>query len=107
MSTFFINKAKLSLIGPTITANVTIPRIYVEGFYNISGILGSTVVLNGDGRLKANVYDFQLYVNTVLGYSRGMYLKTFDLDFSLKSVDTKLDNFMDDDELSDVVSKVG
>ncbi|OAD54242.1 hypothetical protein WN48_08164, partial [Eufriesea mexicana] len=106
LSTFFINKAKLSLIGPTITANISVPRIYAEAFYNISGLLGSTLLLDGAGPLKANIYDFQLYVNTILGYSRGVYLRTFDLDFSLKSIDIKLDNFMDDDELNDVMNKV-
>ncbi|KOC64450.1 hypothetical protein WH47_01618 [Habropoda laboriosa] len=106
LSTFVINKAKLSLIGPTITANVTIPRIHVEGFYNISGMLGKMVALNGSGPFQANVYDFQLYVNTMLGFSRGVYLKTFDIDFSLKSMDVALENFMNDEELSSVMSKV-
>lgn len=106
LSTFVINKAKLSLIGPTITANVTIPHILAEGHYNISGILGDMVHLHGNGLFKANLYDFQLYVSTVLGFSRGVYLKTFDLDFSLRAADMWLENFMGDEELSRVMSKV-
>lgn len=106
LSTFVVNKAKLSLIGPTIAANVSIPRIYMEGFYNVSGILGFMVPLHGGGPFKANINDFQLYVNTVLGYSRGVYLRTFDLDFSLKSIDANLENLMQDQELNRVMSKV-
>ena len=55
---------------------------------------------------EANVYDFQLYVNSLLGFHKGVYLKTFDMDFSLRSIDINLGNFMDDDELSDVMNKV-
>lgn len=106
LSTFVINKAKLSLLGPTITANVTIPHVFVEGLYNISGIVGNMLNLFGDGPFKADVYDFQIYVNTVLGYNRGMYLKTFDLDFNLNSLDVRLENFMGDEELSRIMSKV-
>lgn len=106
LSTFVINKAKLSLIGPTITADITIPRVYAEGIYNISGKIGNMLDLNGSGPFKADVYDFNLYVNSVLGYSRGMYLKTFYLDFSLSSIDMELGNFMEDEELSRIMSKV-
>ncbi|XP_031829939.1 uncharacterized protein LOC116425853 isoform X2 [Nomia melanderi] len=106
LSTFVINKAKLSLVGPTITANVSVPHVYIEGIYNISGILGDMVKLHGDGPFRADIYDFQLYVNTVLGYYRGMYLKTFDLDFDLKSMEVRLENFMGDEELSRIMSKV-
>ncbi|CAL7942133.1 unnamed protein product [Xylocopa violacea] len=106
LSTFVVNKAKLSLIGPTIAANVTIPQIQTEGFYNISGILGHSIPLHGTGPFKANINDFQLYVNTMLGFYRGVYLKTFDLDFSLKSINVKLDNFMEDDDLGRVMNKV-
>lgn len=107
LSTFVINKAKLSLIGPTFAANISIPEIYAEGLYNISGVLGNTVDLKGAGSFKANIYDFQLYVNSLLGFHKGVYLKTFDMDFSLRSIDINLGNFMDDDELSDVMNKVG
>ncbi|XP_076300502.1 uncharacterized protein LOC143218860 isoform X1 [Lasioglossum baleicum] len=106
LSTFVTNKAKLSLIGPTITANVTVPHLYAEGLYNISGVLGNMVKLFGDGPFKADIYDFQIYVNTVLGYSRGVYLKTFDLDFNLRSLDVRLENFMGDEDLSRIMSKV-
>ncbi|XP_068985437.1 uncharacterized protein [Bombus flavifrons] len=106
LSTFVVNKAKLSLIGPTFAANISIPEIYAEGLYNISGVLGNTVDLKGAGSFKANIYDFQLYVNSLLGFHKGVYLKTFDMDFSLRSIDINLGNFMDDDELSDVMNKV-
>ncbi|XP_017885093.2 uncharacterized protein LOC108627975, partial [Ceratina calcarata] len=106
LSTFVVNNAKLSLIGPTITANVTIPRIHADGLYNISGILGFSIPLMGAGPFRADIYDFQLYVNTMLGYYRGVYLKTFDLDFSLKTMDVNLENFMNDEEVGRVMSKV-
>ncbi|XP_016769295.1 uncharacterized protein LOC551572 isoform X3 [Apis mellifera] len=106
LSTFIINKAKLSLIGPTIAANITVPRIYVEGFYNISGDLSQKFQLHGYGPFKGNIHDFQLYINTILGYSRGVYLKTFDLDFTLKFIDINLKNLMDDQELNDIMNKV-
>ncbi|XP_015430510.1 PREDICTED: uncharacterized protein LOC107187027 isoform X2 [Dufourea novaeangliae] len=106
LSTFVINKAKLSLIGPTITANVSVPHVFIEGVYNISGILGNMVHLHGAGPFQADIYDFQLYVNTILGYYRGVYLKTFDLDFNLSSMDVRLENFMGDEEISRIMSKV-
>ncbi|XP_076683719.1 uncharacterized protein LOC143376855 isoform X2 [Andrena cerasifolii] len=106
LSTFVINKAKLSLVGPTITANITIPHVHARGYYNISGMVGDMLDLHGDGPFKADIYDFELYVHTVLGFSRGVYLKTFDLDFSLRTIDLGLENFMGDDELSRIMSKV-
>lgn len=106
LSTFIINKAKLSLIGPTIAANITVPRIYVEGFYNISGDLSEKFQLHGYGPFKGNIHDFQLFINTILGYSRGVYLKTFDLDFTLRFIDINLKNLMDDQELNDIMNKV-
>ncbi|KAK9297596.1 hypothetical protein QLX08_008745 [Tetragonisca angustula] len=106
LSTFVVNKAKLSLIGPIFAANISVPEIHIEGFYNITGDIGNTVDLQSAGPFKANVYDFQLYVSSLLGYRKGVYLKTFYMDFSLRSIDINLENFMDDDELTDVMNKV-
>ncbi|XP_076756364.1 uncharacterized protein LOC143426657 isoform X2 [Xylocopa sonorina] len=106
LSTFVVNTAKLSLVGPTIAVNATIPQIQADGLYNISGMLGRSIPLHGSGPFKANINEFQLYVNTMLGFSRGVYLKTFDLDFSLKSVNIKLNNFMGDDDVGRVINKV-
>lgn len=106
LSTFVVNKAKLSLIGPIFAANISVPKIHIEGFYNISGDIGNTVDLQGSGPFKADVYDFQLYVSSLLGFRKGVYLKTFYLDFSLRSIDINLENFTDDDELTDVMNKV-
>ncbi|XP_053979986.1 uncharacterized protein LOC128877054 isoform X1 [Hylaeus volcanicus] len=106
LSTFVINKAKLSLIGPTIIANISIPHIYAEGMYNVSGNIGDMLQLNGTGPFQTDIYDFQIYVNTVLGYSRGMYLKSFYLDFTLRSIEMRLEDFMEDEELSRIMSKV-
>ncbi|KAK1123546.1 hypothetical protein K0M31_008251 [Melipona bicolor] len=106
LSTFVVNKAKLSLIGPIFAANISVPKIHIEGFYNISGDIGNTVDLQGSGPFKADVYDFQLYVSSLLGFRKGVYLKTFYMDFSLRSIDINLENFTDDDELTDVINKV-
>lgn len=106
LSTFVINKAKLSLIGPTITANISVPQIHVEGLYNVSGELGFLIPLDDAGPFKANITDIQVYVHAMLGYSRGLYLKIFDIDFSLKSIDLDLENFRHDKEISSVISKV-
>ncbi|XP_029050835.1 uncharacterized protein LOC114879758 isoform X1 [Osmia bicornis bicornis] len=106
LSTFVTNEAKLSLLGPTIDLNLTVPKIYAEGYYNISGLLGGMVHLHGAGSFQANIYNFMLYVHTVLGYSRGVYLKTFDVDFWLTSMHVNLENFMGDKELANLMSKV-
>ncbi|KYM81367.1 hypothetical protein ALC53_08135 [Atta colombica] len=106
LSTFLIDRAKLSLIGPTITINISIPEIYASGRYNISGILGDTYPLRGAGFFQTIVRDFRVYVNTVLGYARGMYLKKFDLDFSLRAIKMHLENFMGGEEIGQIMSKV-
>lgn len=106
LSTFVVNRAKLSLIGPTIVANVTIPQIQAEGLYYVSGVLGHSIPLNGSGPFKANIYDFQLYVNAVLGFYRGLYLRSFDLDFSLKSININLNNLGDDADVGRVLNRV-
>jgi len=106
LSTFLIDRAKLSLIGPTITINISIPEIYASGHYNISGILGDTYPLRGAGSFQTTVRDFRVYVNTILGYARGMYLKRFDLDFSLRSIKIHLENFMGGEEIGQIMSKV-
>ncbi|XP_024870264.1 uncharacterized protein LOC112453640 isoform X1 [Temnothorax curvispinosus] len=106
LSTFLIDRAKLSLIGPTITINISIPEIYASGHYNISGILGDTYPLRGAGSFQTTVRDFRVYVNTVLGYARGMYMKRFDLDFSLRAIKIHLENFMGGEEIGQIMSKV-
>ncbi|XP_011881217.1 PREDICTED: uncharacterized protein LOC105569392 isoform X1 [Vollenhovia emeryi] len=106
LSTFLIDRAKLSLIGPTITINISIPEIYASGRYNISGILGGAYKLNGAGSFQTTVRDFRVYVNTVLGYARGMYLKRFDLDFSLRDIKMRLENFMGGEEIGQIMSQV-
>ncbi|XP_066600804.1 uncharacterized protein [Prorops nasuta] len=106
LSTFSIDRAKLSLIGPTISVNISIPEIDASGLYNISGILGNMFPLHGAGPFEATLYGFRLYVNTVLGYYRGMYMKSFDLDFSLKSLHINLNNFMGGEEVGKIMNQV-
>jgi hypothetical protein len=106
LSTFSIDRAKMSLIGPTIAVNISIPEIHATGDYNISGELGDTYPLHGAGSFETNIYDFRVYVNTVLGYARGMYMKRFDLDFSLRAIKINLENFMGGEEIGQIMSKV-
>ncbi|XP_029663650.1 uncharacterized protein LOC115235796 isoform X1 [Formica exsecta] len=106
LSTFLIDRAKLSLIGPTIAVNISIPEIFATGYYNISGILGDLYPLRGAGPFETTVRGFRVYVNTVLGYARGMYLKRFDLDFSLRGIKIYLDNFMGGEKIGKIMSKV-
>lgn len=106
LSTFTVDRARLSLIGPMIAVNISVPTIYVDGYYNISGKVGNVFPVYGAGAFQAMVYDFRIYVNTVLGYSRGMYMKSFDLDFSLETVDMALENFMGGDEVGRIMTEV-
>ncbi|XP_011153115.1 uncharacterized protein LOC105191425 isoform X1 [Harpegnathos saltator] len=106
LSTFLIDRAKLSLIGPTIAINISIPEIYASGLYNISGVLGDTYQLRGEGPFQATIRDFRAYVNTMLGYSRGMYMKSFVLDFSLRAIKIHLENFMGGLDVGKIMSKV-
>lgn len=106
LSTFLIDRAKLSLIGPTISINISIPEILATGYYNISGILGDMYSLRGAGPFETTVRDFHVYVNTVLGYARGMYMKRFDLDFSLRAIKIYLENFMGGEKIGQIMSKV-
>lgn len=106
LSTFSIDRAKMSLIGPTIAVNLSIPEVYATGHYNISGVLGDMFPLHGAGSFETNIYDFQVYVNTVLGFARGVYMKRFDLDFSLRALKINLENFMGGEEIGEIMSKV-
>ncbi|XP_057317906.1 uncharacterized protein LOC130662938 [Microplitis mediator] len=106
LSTFVVDRARLSLIGPTIAVNLTIPTVIVDGYYNISGILGNTFELHGSGPFAATARDFRIFFETVLGYSRGMYMKSFDLDFSIRDVKIRLDNFMGHTKFSSVMNEV-
>lgn len=106
LSTFLIDRAKLSLIGPTIAINISIPEIYATGNYNISGVLGDMYRLQGAGPFQMTIRDFRAYVNTALGYSRGMYMKSFILDFSLRAIKIHLENFMGGDDIGKIMSKV-
>ena len=94
------------MIGPIFAANISVPEIHIEGFYNVTGDIGNTVDLESAGPFKANIYDFQLYVSSLLGFRKRVYLKTFYMDFSLRSVDINLENFTDDDELTKLMNKV-
>ncbi|XP_020282128.1 uncharacterized protein LOC109853943 isoform X2 [Pseudomyrmex gracilis] len=106
LSTFLIDRAKMSLIGPTIAVNISIPEIYATGHYNISGILGDTYKLRGAGPFEMTVNDFRAYVIIVLGYARGVYLRKFDLDFSLRAIKIHLHDFMGNEEVGLIMSKV-
>lgn len=106
LSSFVVDRARLSLIGPTIAVNITVPTIYTHGDYNLSGILGNMFPLKGSGPFKVLIYGFKAYIHTVLGYSRGMYMKSFDLDFSLEAVDLALENLMGDEKVSKVMNEV-
>lgn len=106
LSSFDIDRARLSLIGPTVTVNVSMPTVLANGYYNISGILGDLFKLHGSGMFTARVSDFRVYFMTVLGYSRGMYMKSFDLDFSMNSVNLELENFMGGDQMGTVMTEV-
>lgn len=106
LSTFLIDRAKLSLIGPTIAVNISFPEIYASGYYNISGVLGDMYPIYGAGPFETTVRDFRVYANTVLGYARGMYMKKFDLDFSLRAIKIHLENFMGGQEIGQIMSKV-
>lgn len=106
LSNFTIDRAKLSLMGPTITVNLSIPEIYTTGSYNMSGMLGDLFPLRGDGPFTLTVYDFRIYVNTVIGYSKGLYMKIFDLDFSLRSIRINLQNFMGGHKIGDLMNQV-
>ncbi|XP_043463321.1 uncharacterized protein LOC122499207 isoform X1 [Leptopilina heterotoma] len=106
LSTFLVDRARLSLIGPTIAVNITVPTIYTHGDYNLSGILGNMFPLKGSGPFQVVIYGFKAYVHTVLGYSRGMYMKSFELDFSLEAIDLALENLMGDEKVSKVMNEV-
>lgn len=106
LSTFVVDRARLSLLGPTIAVNLTIPTVIVDGYYNISGILGDTFELHGSGPFAATASDFKIFFMTVLGYSRGMYLKSFDLDFSIRDVKIRMVNFMGNSKYSSVMNEV-
>ncbi|XP_033223760.1 uncharacterized protein LOC117177275 isoform X2 [Belonocnema kinseyi] len=106
LSNFVVDRARLSLIGPTISVNITVPRIDTHGYYNVSGILGNMFPLRGSGPFAVLIYGFKAYVHTILGYSRGMYMKSFDLDFSIESVDLALENLMGNQEISKVMNEV-
>ncbi|KAG7212627.1 hypothetical protein KM043_012914 [Ampulex compressa] len=106
LSTFVIDKAKLSLVGPSITVNLTFPEIFASGYYNISGILGNMFPLHGAGPFEAAIYDFRLYINIVIGFSRGLYVKSLDLDFSLGAADIHMENFMGGDKVGEVMNQV-
>lgn len=106
LSTFLIDRAKLSLIGPTIAVNISIPEILATGYYNISGILGDMYPLRGAGSFEMTVRGFRAYVNTVLGYARGMYMKKFELDFSLRAIKIYLENFMGGEKIGQIMSQV-
>lgn len=106
LSTFVVEKAKLSLIGPTIAVNLSFPEIDATGNYNVSGILGDMFTLYGSGPFKARIYDFRLQISVVLGFSRGLYIRDFDLDFGLGSVSLDVENFMGGDEIGKIMNKV-
>ena len=80
--------------------------VVARGYYNITGILGDLFKLHGSGNFVARASDFRIYFKTVLGYSRGMYMKSFDLDFSTESVNLELENFMGGDQIGIVMTEV-
>ncbi|KAK0074236.1 hypothetical protein PV326_012609, partial [Microctonus aethiopoides] len=106
LSTFIVDRARLSLIGPTIAVNLTIPTVHVNGYYNISGILGDMFQIRGAGPFIATAHDLRIFFETVLGYSRGMYMKSFELDFSIRGVNIRLENFMGGGKYGNIMNNV-
>ncbi|KAK2585370.1 hypothetical protein KPH14_010046 [Odynerus spinipes] len=106
LSTFMVDGAKLSLNGPTIAVNLSFPVLDTEGYYNISGIFGDIFTLFGSGPFKVKIYGFHVESSVVLGFSRGLYLRDFDLDFGLRSASYDVENFMGGEEVGKVMNKV-
>ncbi|KAF7987642.1 hypothetical protein HCN44_003505 [Aphidius gifuensis] len=106
LSTFTVDRARLSLIGPTIAVNLTIPNTLVDGFYNMSGTFGDMYTIHGVGPFAATVTNLRIFFETVLGYSRGMYMKSFELDFSLGATSIRLGNFMGGNEVGTIMNEV-
>ncbi|XP_015601326.1 uncharacterized protein LOC107270648 isoform X2 [Cephus cinctus] len=105
-STFIVDYASLSLIGPMVTLNLTVPQLYVVGYYNIKGRIGNMFDIYGNGPFTATIYNTKIYLHTVLGYSRGLYMKSFDLDFSIESINMDLRNFMRNKKYGKVMNEV-
>lgn len=106
LSSFIVDQARLSLLGPVIAVNVTFPEIYANGYYNLNGRLGDMFSLKGAGLFEAVVHKLRIYVKIVLGYSRGMYMKSFDLDFYVDAVELDLENFMGGDKVGRIMNDV-
>lgn len=106
LSTFIVDRARLSLIGPTIAVNLTVPIVLVDGHYNLSGVVGDMFHIHGAGPFSATANDLSIFFETVLGYSRGMYMKSFVLDFSIGAVRTHLGNFMGGSKFGTIMNDV-
>ncbi|XP_015108871.1 uncharacterized protein LOC107035793 isoform X2 [Diachasma alloeum] len=106
ITSFAVDRARLSLIGPSIAMNLTFPKLYMEGDYKLAGVLGDMFTIHGAGPVTATVSDLRVYFATVLGYSRGMYLKSFDMDFNIGHIEMYLGNLMGDEKLGRVMNEV-
>ncbi|XP_063987512.1 uncharacterized protein LOC135167838 isoform X1 [Diachasmimorpha longicaudata] len=106
ITSFAVDRARLSLIGPSIAMNLTFPKLYMEGDYRLSGVLGDMFTIHGEGPVTATISDLRVYFATVLGYSRGMYLKSFDMDFTIGHIEIYLGNLMGDEKVGRVMNEV-
>ncbi|TLY46894.1 MAG: hypothetical protein E6K54_07850 [Gammaproteobacteria bacterium] len=106
LSTFLIDRAKLSLISPTISVNIFISEIFVIQAITTYPAYCDMYPLRDAGPFETTVRGFRVYVNTALGYARGMHMKRFDLDFSLRAIKIYLENFMGGGKIGQLMSKV-
>ncbi|XP_011306404.1 uncharacterized protein [Fopius arisanus] len=106
VSSFVVDRARLSLIGPSIAMNLTFPKLYLEGDYKLGGVLGDMFKIHGAGPVTSAITDLKIYFATVLGYSRGMYLKSFDMDFDIGHIEMYLGNLMGDEKIGKVMNEV-
>lgn len=112
MSKFEILGACVFYFSQRIIVNFTVPVISINGHYNLSGALdnfspGKSIELKGAGPIKfaLNNVNFVAHIGIGLGYSG--YLKNFNIDFSVESVNSNLENLMGENKhVSQVMNQV-
>ncbi|XP_063926183.1 uncharacterized protein LOC135139779 [Zophobas morio] len=82
------------------------PRLTIDGFYKLNGLVGDSIPIFGEGELWLNLIDFKLAISTVIQFDHlKLKLTSLFINIKLRKLENHFDNFMHDEEIGELFNK--
>ncbi|KAJ3650314.1 hypothetical protein Zmor_022009 [Zophobas morio] len=109
ISKFVIDDEKFKDLGGLrykLDLNLTFPRLTIDGFYKLNGLVGDSIPIFGEGEFWLNLIDFKLAISTVIQFDHlKLKLTSLFINIKLRKLENHFDNFMHDEEIGELFNK--